>query len=226
MDGWETTFILGRLIFRGYVSFREGRLSNLWKKSLSTIETSQAWLTWRKTPSMIGECYRIYMGYRAWFHICLANQYDKIQGYSWAFTKLDQRELGDQHGLHCRRRQQGLHRILSVSSWIESDNSGLHSLEYQRMWVYCLLIQFIQKLYSHILFVSSWMPAEIQDLDVLLMVQKSCEKTSFWLFLKPCTLPETNMFAENGCLVQMIPFLLGQTAYFQRLKWLWSFQGG
>ena len=24
MDGWNTTFLLGRLIFRGYVSFREG----------------------------------------------------------------------------------------------------------------------------------------------------------------------------------------------------------
>ena len=23
-DGWNTTFLLGRLIFRGYVSFREG----------------------------------------------------------------------------------------------------------------------------------------------------------------------------------------------------------
>ena len=79
-----------------------------------------------------------------WFHMCLANQYDKIQGYSGAFTKLDQCELGNQHGLHCRRRQQGLHRFLSVSSWIEYDNSGLHSSEYQRMWVYCLSIQFIQ----------------------------------------------------------------------------------
>ena len=25
MDGWNTTFLLGRLIFRGYVSFMEGR---------------------------------------------------------------------------------------------------------------------------------------------------------------------------------------------------------
>ena len=25
MDGWNTTFLLGKLIFRGYVSFREGR---------------------------------------------------------------------------------------------------------------------------------------------------------------------------------------------------------
>ena len=25
MDGWNTTFLLGRPIFRGYVSFREGR---------------------------------------------------------------------------------------------------------------------------------------------------------------------------------------------------------
>ena len=24
MDGWNTTFLLGRPIFRGYVSFREG----------------------------------------------------------------------------------------------------------------------------------------------------------------------------------------------------------
>ena len=26
MDGWNTTFLLGRSIFRGYVSFREGKL--------------------------------------------------------------------------------------------------------------------------------------------------------------------------------------------------------
>ncbi len=26
MDGWNNTFLLGRPIFRGYVSFREGRL--------------------------------------------------------------------------------------------------------------------------------------------------------------------------------------------------------
>ena len=26
MDGWNTTFLLGRPIFRGYVSFREGNL--------------------------------------------------------------------------------------------------------------------------------------------------------------------------------------------------------
>ena len=26
MDGWNTTFLLGRPIFRGYVSFREGAL--------------------------------------------------------------------------------------------------------------------------------------------------------------------------------------------------------
>ena len=25
MDGWNTTFLLGRSIFRGYVSFREGK---------------------------------------------------------------------------------------------------------------------------------------------------------------------------------------------------------
>ena len=29
MDGWNTTFLLGRPIFRGYVSFREGKLSFL-----------------------------------------------------------------------------------------------------------------------------------------------------------------------------------------------------
>ena len=28
MDGWNTTFLLGRPIFRGYVSFREGTSSN------------------------------------------------------------------------------------------------------------------------------------------------------------------------------------------------------
>ena len=27
MDGWNTTFLLGRPIFRGYVSFREGIFS-------------------------------------------------------------------------------------------------------------------------------------------------------------------------------------------------------
>ena len=27
MDGWNTTFILGRPIFRGFVSFREGKFS-------------------------------------------------------------------------------------------------------------------------------------------------------------------------------------------------------
>ena len=27
MDGWNTTFLLGRPIFRGYVSFREGKLA-------------------------------------------------------------------------------------------------------------------------------------------------------------------------------------------------------
>ena len=27
MDGWNTTFLLGRPIFRGYVSFREGTLN-------------------------------------------------------------------------------------------------------------------------------------------------------------------------------------------------------
>ena len=29
MDGWNTTFLLGRLIFRCYVSFREGNWQNL-----------------------------------------------------------------------------------------------------------------------------------------------------------------------------------------------------
>ena len=28
MDGWNTTFLLGRPIFRGHVSFRECRLKN------------------------------------------------------------------------------------------------------------------------------------------------------------------------------------------------------
>ena len=28
MDGWNTTFLLGRPIFRGYVSFREGTHQN------------------------------------------------------------------------------------------------------------------------------------------------------------------------------------------------------
>ena len=28
MDGWNTTFLLGRPIFRGYVSFREGTFLN------------------------------------------------------------------------------------------------------------------------------------------------------------------------------------------------------
>ena len=29
MDGWNTTFLLGRPIFRGYVSFREGMIRDL-----------------------------------------------------------------------------------------------------------------------------------------------------------------------------------------------------
>ena len=32
MDGWNTTFLLGRPIFRGYVSFREGIWSN-WNRT-------------------------------------------------------------------------------------------------------------------------------------------------------------------------------------------------
>ena len=34
MDGWNTTFLLGRPIFRGYVSFREG-------SHLSLLESQQ-----------------------------------------------------------------------------------------------------------------------------------------------------------------------------------------
>ena len=30
MDGWKTSFLLGRPIFRGYVSFREGNAGGDW----------------------------------------------------------------------------------------------------------------------------------------------------------------------------------------------------
>ena len=35
MDGWNTTFLLGRPIFRGYVSFREGILPSYIGKIIS-----------------------------------------------------------------------------------------------------------------------------------------------------------------------------------------------
>ena len=35
MDGWNTTFLLGRPIFRGYVSFREGTLAILNNNSMA-----------------------------------------------------------------------------------------------------------------------------------------------------------------------------------------------
>ena len=45
MDGWNTTFLLGRPIFRGYVSFREGRwwfqtflYFHPWKKKIQSDE--------------------------------------------------------------------------------------------------------------------------------------------------------------------------------------------
>ena len=37
MDGWNTTFLLGRPIFRGYVSFREG------KSKVKTTEVGSCW---------------------------------------------------------------------------------------------------------------------------------------------------------------------------------------
>ena len=46
MDGWNTTFLLGRLIFRGYVSFREGTkqqkkqtklVARVWKNILGFV---------------------------------------------------------------------------------------------------------------------------------------------------------------------------------------------
>ena len=42
MDGWNTSFLLGWPIFRGYVTFREGRL---WYE-LKHMHPSQAWSGW------------------------------------------------------------------------------------------------------------------------------------------------------------------------------------
>ena len=40
MDGWNTTFLLGRLIFRGYVSFREGKFDDSYSTTSGTFSPS------------------------------------------------------------------------------------------------------------------------------------------------------------------------------------------
>ena len=40
MDGWNTTFLLGRLIFRGYVSFREGKFEDSYSTTSGTFSPS------------------------------------------------------------------------------------------------------------------------------------------------------------------------------------------
>ena len=43
MDGWNTIFLLGRPIFRGYVSFREGtpQKTNEWIPKIAMFEGSR-----------------------------------------------------------------------------------------------------------------------------------------------------------------------------------------
>ncbi len=62
MDGWNTSFLFGYPIFRGYASFREGKFTDLCKGetktskgSLSTTSWTENW-TW--TPS-----------FPEWFHV-------------------------------------------------------------------------------------------------------------------------------------------------------------
>ena len=50
MDGWNTTFLLGRPIFRGYVSFREGRPDFFGINSHVLFEQDQA-----DEPSDVGQ---------------------------------------------------------------------------------------------------------------------------------------------------------------------------
>ena len=59
MDGWNTTFLLGRPIFKGYVSFREGTLYMYLSLSLSLYIYIYIYPEIRKSVRIVLSVYHI-----------------------------------------------------------------------------------------------------------------------------------------------------------------------